>query len=282
MKIMKTIKYMLVLATMSLMAACVEDEVYEGPSNIDSVTADVAAPTSNDAVTVTATISGLQAAKTVTLAYTLNGGSANEVAMTGSGSTYTGVIPAQADGTTVKYTVTVVNEAGFSSTSPEREYVVGDPPTDFTKLRLNELYGAAYTDEGKFIELYNMSEFPIKLKGITINKDEKLAWTGIEGEVIPAHGVFAIIGAKGTTERGISSGFSNKKSVLIELFDPSGQLIDKFQRGEKDAEWGSQSLDKVKGSWSRIPDGEGKWKITDPTCGEKNASEGKDDETVVQ
>lgn len=279
---MKTMKYLFMLTVMALMAACMEDEVYEGPSSIDSVASSIAAPTSTDNVTVTAVVSGLQAVRTATLSYSINGGSFNEVAMSGNGNTFTGVIPAQEDGTKVKYFVTVVNEAGFSTDSPEREYQVGDPPTDFTKLRLNELFGAADTDEGKFIELYNMSDFPIKLKGVSLKKDGKDAWMGIEGEVIPAHGCWAIIGAKGTTERGFSSGFSNKKSVLVELFDPDGKPLDKFQRGEEDTGWGNQSLDKVSGSWSRVPDGTGKWMETDPTCGELNAKTGTEDETVVQ
>ena len=279
---MKTMKHLFMLTVMALMAACMEDEVYEGPSSIDSVASSIAAPTSTDNVTVTAVVSGLQAVRTATLSYSINGGGYNEVAMSGNGNTFTGVIPAQEDGTKVKYFVTVVNEAGFSTDSPEREYQVGDPPTDFTKLRLNELFGAADTDEGKFIELYNMGDFPIKLKGVSLKKDGKDTWMGIEGEVIPAHGCWAIIGAKGTTERGFSSGFSNKKSVLVELFDPDGKPLDVFQRGEEDTGWGNQSLDKVSGSWSRVPDGTGKWVVTDPTCGDLNATTGTEDETVVQ
>lgn len=279
---MKTMKYLFMLAVMALMAACMEDEVYEGPSSIDSVASSVAAPTSSDNVAVTAVVSGLQAVRTATLSYSVNGGSYNEVAMSGNGNTFTGIIPAQADGTKVKYFVTVVNEAGFSTDSPEREYQVGDPPTDYNQLRLNELYGASDTDEGKFIELYNMGDFPIKLKGVILKKDGKDTWMGIEGEVIPAHGCWAIVGAKGTTERGFSSGFSNKKSVLVELLDPDGKPLDKFQRGEEDTGWGNQSLAKVNGSWSRVPDGTGKWMETDPTCGDLNAKTGTEDDTVVQ
>ena len=279
---MKTMKYIFMLAILALTASCMEDDLYEGPSSIDSVASSIAAPTSADDVTITAVINGLQAPRTVTLSYSINGGGVNEVAMSGSGTTYSGVIPAQADGTKVNYFVTVVNEAGYTTVSPERDYQVGDPPTDYTQLRLNELYGAADTDEGKFIELYNMGNFPIKLKGVILKKDGKDTWMGIEGEVIPAHGCWAIIGAKGTTERGFSSGFSNKKSVLVELLDPDGKPLDKFQRGEEDTGWGNQSLAKVSGSWSRVPDGTGKWMETEPTCGSLNAKTGTDDETVVQ
>ena len=160
---------------------------------------------------------------------------------------------------------------------------MGDPATDWSKLKLNEVYGAG-ADEEKFFELYNAGDYPIKLTGVTISKDESTCWTGIDGEVVPAKGFFAIIGAKGTTERGFSSGFSAKKSVLVELFDNKGNKIDQFQRGEKmdTGEWGA-SLSNNKGSWSRIPDGTGKWMITESfTPGAANSTAGTDDPDVKQ
>jgi len=273
-------KILLIAAAMVLaLTACVEDKMYEGPSNIESVVFSPEAPTSIADVTVTATISGLQAVKTATLTY--NG---KDVAMTGSGSTWTGTIPAMDDGTDVEFTVTVVNEADYTAVSDKYTYRVGDPATDWTKLKLNEVYGAADADEDKFFELYNGSDYPIKLTGVTINKDEELTWTGIDGEAVPAKGYFAIVGAKGTTERGFSSGFSAKKSVIVELFTPDGTRLDVFQRGEKDATgaWGA-SLTKATGSWSRIPDGTGNWMNTETvTCGAANASTGAADPDVVQ
>lgn len=278
---MKTIKYLFMMATAVLFAACVEDNVYEGPTIIDSVTTDKASPTSDDAVVVTAQFSGLQAPQTVTLTYSANGAS-NDVQMSGSGMTWTGTIPPQPDKTTVKYFVTVVNTANYTTVSKELEYIVGDPPIEYNKLKLNELFGAAETDAGKFIEIYNGSDNPIKLKDVLLKKDGKDTWTGIDGEVIPAHGVWAVVGAKGTTERGFSSGFSAKKSVLVELLDPNGNVLDKFQRGEEADGWGNQSLPNVKVSWGRVPDGSGKWMQTEPTCGELNAKTGEPDDTVVQ
>jgi len=268
------------IATAAILAftGCVKDEIYKGPSSIDKVVFSPEAPTSHDAVTVTATVSGLQAVTSATLKY--NG---TDAAMTGSGSNWSAVIPAQPDGTEVNFTVTVVNEAGFTTTSDKYTFKVGDPATDWSKLKLNEVYGAG-ADEEKFFELYNGSDFPIKLTGVTINKDGELTWTGEDGEVVPAHGVFAIIGGKGTTSRGFKSGFSSKKSVLLELFDPKGNKIDQFQRGNKgdDGKWGV-SLPDNKGSWSRIPDGSGKWMITKTfTPNALNDKEGTEDPDVKQ
>ena len=280
---MKKIQLALMLmATMLLATSCVEDKVYEGPSKIEAVSMMPEAPTSFDDVVVTATVSGLQAVKTATLNYKA-GTTSENLPMSGNGNTWSATIPAQPDGTKVTYTVTFVNEAGYTTVSPEKEYTVGDKPSDFSKLVLNELYAAADADSEKFIELYNNGDDPIKLKDVIIKKDENEVWKGLAGEVIMGHSYFTIVGAKGTTERGISSGFSNKKSVLIELYDPNNNLVDKFQRGEKEDAWGNQSLAKVTGSWSRCPNGTGKYMITDvTTLGAKNPESGTEDPTVVQ
>lgn len=279
---MKKIQLAFMLLAVVLLASCVKDNVYEGPSKIEAVTMSPEAPTSFDDIVVTVTVSGLQAVKTATLNFKA-GATSGSLPMAGNGNTYAATIPAQPDGTKVTYTVTIENEAGYTTVSPEKEFTVGDKPSDFTKLVLNELYGAADNDADKFIELYNNGDDPIKLKDVVIKKDEEETWKGLEGEVIMGHSFFTIVGAKGTTPRGFSSGFSSKKSVLVEIYDPNNNLVDRFQRGEKEDAWGNQSLAKVSGSWSRCPNGTGKFMITDtPTLGAKNPDTGTEDPTVVQ
>ncbi len=273
-------KIMLVLAAaLFTLTGCVKDEVYKGPTSIDKVAFDPAAPTSVTPVTVTVTVSGIQAVTTATLKF---GNEAQVMTPDNSGKMFKGTIPAMPDGTEVSFTVTIVNEANFTTVSDPYTYKVGDPATDWTKLKLNEVYGAGADDE-KFFELYNASDFTIKLTGVTINKDEGLTWTGIDGEEVPAHGFFAIVGGKGTTPRGFSSGFSAKKSVILELFAPDGTKVDTFQRGDKDESgaWGVK-LPEITDSWQRIPDGTGKWAIATPNCGEANAASGTDDPDVKQ
>ena len=270
--------FFIAAAALLAFTGCVKDEMFKGPSKIEKVAFTPEAPTSITPVTVAATVTGLQKVTSATLKY--NG---TDVTMSGSGETFSAQIPAQPDGTEVSFTITVANEAGFTTTSDKYSYKVGDPATDWSKLKLNEVSGSG-ADEEKFFELYNGSDFPIKLTGVTISKDEANCWTGIDGEVVPAKGFFAIVGGKGTTPRGFSSGFSAKKSVLIELFDTKGNKIDQFQRGEKgsDGKWGA-SLSDNKGSWSRIPDGSGKWMTTaTKTPGEKNSTDGKEDADVKQ
>ena len=273
---------LLLLATMLLAASCVKDNVYEGPSKIDAITMSPEAPTSFDDIVITATVSGLQNVKTATLDY-IAGSNRASLPMSGNGSTWTATIPAQPDGTKVTYTITIVNDADFTTVSPEKEFTVGDKPSDFTKLVLNELYAAADADADKFIELYNNGDDPIKLKDVVIKKDEEESWRGLADEVIMGHSYFTIVGAKNSTPRALSSGFSNKKSVLIEIYDPNNNLIDKFERGEKQDAWGNQSLAKVTGSWSRCPNGTGKYMINEvTTLGAKNPDTGVEDPTVVQ
>ena len=165
----------------------------------------------------------------------------------------------------------VKDEQNPEALVPEKEPEV---VYDYSGLVLNELSGAGEDNE-KFWELYNNGNQEVDLAGVTINKDEELAWTGVKGQKIPAKGFFAIVGAKGTTPDGFSSGFSAKKSVIVELYDPEGNKLDTFQRGEKGNAWGDQGLDNNKGSWSRIPDGTGAFMIT-PNATPAAANNGED------
>lgn len=284
---MKTIKlaFALIIATLA-MTACVEDKVYEGPNTIEAVSITPDAPTSFDDVVVTAKVSGLLNVTKAVLEYTIDGKN-TAVDMAGDGKTYTATIPAQPDGTKVKYVVIITNEAGYTSTA-EREYTVGDKPSDYTKLVINELYGAGEDGE-KYIELFNNGDDPIKLDGVTIKKDEAVTWTGVKDEVVMGHSYFLIVGASnvageggsGPNPRPMIKGLSAKKTLLIELFNPKGELINKFQRGEKGDGWGA-TISKNDLTWSRCPNGTGKFMIADKTFGSKNPDTGTEDLTVVQ
>ena len=284
---MKTIKlaFALIIAALA-MTACVEDKVYEGPNTIEAVSIAPEAPTSFDDVVVTAKVSGLLSVKKAVLEYTIDGKN-TVVEMAGDGKTYTATIPAQPDGTKVKYVVIITNEAGYTSTA-EREYTVGDKPSDYTKLVINELYGAGEDGE-KYIELFNNGDDPIKLDGVTIKKDEAVTWTGVKDEVVMGHSYFLIVGASnvageggsGPNPRPMIKGLSAKKTLLIELFNPKGELINKFQRGEKGDGWGA-TISKNDLTWSRCPNGTGKFMIADKTFGSKNPDTGTEDLTVVQ
>lgn len=293
---MKTIKLLFVALLAVAMTACVEDKVYEGPNSIDAVTISPDAPTSFDDVVVTAKVSGLLSVTKAVLSYSIDDNFVDEINMAGDGTTYTATIPAQPDGTKVKYVVTITNEAGYTTTV-EKDYTVGDKPSDFSKLVINEVFGAG-GDSEKYLELYNNGNDPIKLKGVIIKKDEAdIVWTGEEGEVIMGHGYFVIAGAKnalgeggsGPNPRPMSKGLSAKKNVIMEIYDPNSNFITKFQRGdESDAGWGNGSsynglsYTENKQTWSRCPDGTGMFMIAPGSKGSKNPDAGEEDLTVVQ
>lgn len=160
-----------------------------------------------------------------------------------------------------------------------------DGPTggtgDYSKLKFNEFYGAG-ADNEKYVELYNNGDVELSLEGVMIEKDGgDLSWEGKVGDKIAAKSVYLILGAKKTTPGGLQTGFSAKKNVLMELSDPTGKIIDTFQRGDEptgEAKWGDVTLTTNNGSWSRIPDGTGAWKMTATmTPGAVNATEGVDD-----
>lgn len=293
---MKTIKLLFVALLAVAMTACVEDKVYEGPNTIEAVSINPDAPTSFDDVVVTAKVSGLLNVTKAVLRYSINDDFVEEINMTGDGKTFTATIPAQEDGDKVNFSVIITNEAGYTSTV-DKDYTVGDKPSDFTKLVINEVFGAG-NDNEKYLELYNNGEDPIKLKGVVIRKDEAdNVWVGEEGEVIMGHGYFCIVGAKGALGEGgsgpnprpMTKGLSAKKNVLMEVYDPNGNLVTKFQRGIKgDEGWGNGSsynglsYTENKKTWSRCPNGSGNFMIAEKSLGAKNPDSGEEDLTIVQ
>jgi hypothetical protein len=81
----------------------------------------VCAPLGGQSVTVIDTVT---AATSATLTYFINGGGPNNVVMSQSGTQWSGVIPAQVNGTTVTYQVTASNGSG-SDVGTLRGYFVG-------------------------------------------------------------------------------------------------------------------------------------------------------------
>lgn len=279
---MKKILAILALALPLVMTSCLQDKMYEGPSSIDELTLDPVAPTSIQEVTVTVKTSGLQAITSAVLTYN-NGG--KPVQMTGSGNQWTGKIPPLPDKTKVTVTVVVTNSAGFT-TSKTAEYTVGNPPVDYKKLVINELDASEADDADKFLEFYNNGDFEISMKDITIIKnDADEVWKGIEGEVCPAHGYFVIQGVKDKSGRGINAGVSPKKSVKLEVIAPDGKTsIDKIQHGDCDESGAWDQSVKITPnagiSWSRVPNGTGKYMMAEATNGKVNATSGEEDPEV--
>lgn len=268
-----------VLALVVVMASCVKDEPYNGIS-ISLSYAPTAMTDIND-VTVTATIASFYDV-TATLFYSLNDDEKeNEVPMVynEASKVYTAVIPAQPNDTKVVFYVKAVSEK-METISDSKDYTVGAVPPDYSTIVLNELNG-----DTKFIEIYNMGEMDLPLKGMYLYKDEKkVIWTADATVVAPAHGYILLYSDDVTGENGAQAGYSEsltfagglspKKTLKMELFMPDGTSRDVYIRGTENV-WGTTITDVKPKSFARTPDG-GDWKLVDPTPGAANPETGED------
>lgn len=87
--------------------------------------------TSTTPVTVSATITDSDGTVAAAAVYwgTISGSRTNDVDMTASGDTWSATIPAQADGTTVYYSVYAIDDDADDSESAEQSYTVNNPAT---------------------------------------------------------------------------------------------------------------------------------------------------------
>ncbi len=215
------------LALVLGLVSCVKDKQYPGIT-ITNVSYSPTTVSSNSLVTVTATITCFNTFD-ATVVYTANN-ITNTLAMTGNGETYTAVIPAQPDETTVSFYVEASN-ADAKATSATLSYTVGAVQIDYSVLRLNELNG-----NDKFIEIFNNGTEPINMNGVYIVKDETATnWTGTSDVTIEAGGYVVLWSVDVQQDHPevpeymiFSSGLSAKKNVRIQLFTPAGAPIDDF------------------------------------------------------
>ncbi|MHA1929752.1 MAG: hypothetical protein ACTSV2_14360, partial [Candidatus Thorarchaeota archaeon] len=124
-----------------------EDTYAVGSDAIDPVIAsvliDISQPTSTDSVTISATVTDDVALDNVTLYYRVDSGDWSTVSMTASGDTYSGTIPAQANGSVVTYYIRAYDTAGNVDDSAQQGYTVQDstwtpPPTTTTDTTTTE------------------------------------------------------------------------------------------------------------------------------------------------
>lgn len=258
-------KILFACAVLLGLVSCVKDIVYpyasyEGLSN-------TIAYDENEAVTVTVKVNALVDLTKVTLNYTTDGKAAQPIEMKGSKNLYSATIPALPMGTVVNYYVEAATANGVSKSS-EGSYTVGVIPIDFTPLKLNELNG---NKNKKFIEIVNTGKEAINLKGLHILKDTKDVWTGPNREL--AAGAFLVLYSEDVVVAGgaqegydeelvFHSGLSASKAVRVQLTDPSMNDLDDFNL----VDFAEAAAD----SYSRVPDGTGKWCHNAATPGAAN------------
>jgi hypothetical protein len=99
-----------------------------GPS-IAFVDRNPISPTSSDSVIVSSDILDISGVSGATLQYRIEMGLWNNVTMTNIGDTWSGTIPAQADGVTVTYRIVAYDGIGNEAISGEDFYIVSDSAT---------------------------------------------------------------------------------------------------------------------------------------------------------
>lgn len=138
-------------------------------------------------------------------------------------------------------------------------------------LAINELNGNT-----KFIELYNGSEEDLDITGIKLRKDEsKIIYEAPKGTKIPSKGFLVLFGNAADFSEGFTSGLSSDKATMIQLLDKNDKELDVFKNlPENEGEvWnspGRYSCKPGQGSFSRFPDGTGKWYVGESTEGFTN------------
>lgn len=129
------------------------------------------------------------------------------------------------------------------------------------KLVLNEINGTG-SDADKYIELYNVSDEPISLKGINIfynnvTSTPTVTWTGTS-ETIAAKGFLLLKGTKKDNNPGhdLSTGLSGTQGIVLEIRDTDNMRIDYFT---------VEANSERSNSYARIPDGIGSWYFDVPS-----------------
>ncbi|MDR1762624.1 MAG: lamin tail domain-containing protein [Dysgonamonadaceae bacterium] len=243
--------------------------------SVTNVSHSPASPTSDEAVTVTATVSAGEGSLTsVKVQWTVNSTAQTDLTMANSGDVYTATIPKQAANADVAYSVTAINSLG-GTTSVSGSYTVRDATVvDYTGLVINEIDG-----NGKYIELYNSSAAAISLTGVKLVKNESGTWWTGGAVNIAAGGRYTIAqngeSPSGADEQTGSAGISPKQNLKFELKSPDDLVLDSLIR-TNGGNWGDGVTPDygsgTKYSYSRCPDGSGAFGLAVPSCGAPNPS----------
>ena len=244
-----------------ILPSCVKDETYPYASVSKVSNTDAVGPVD---VTVTATVSALVPV-TVKLLYTAGSAAEASVDMTGSGETYTGVIPGQPVGTVVKYHVEATTSAGAMS-SDEKTYTVSDKPAEPQTLFINEV-----DCKNKLFEIYNASSKAVDIAGYVFTKDDKDSWEVPAGKGnIPAKGFLVFQAKNADINEGPTFGLSGTKGFKLAMLK-DGEIVDEIDNSAT-----AEGFKTVEDGWTlaRKTDGGAEWVLVEGgTIGMSNGSE---------
>lgn len=262
------------IGAVTLTVSCTKDEVFNAPlfKGVDVESA------GGDALVFSAEVIDDNGIQTVEVYYKV-GDAADFTAkalVKGEGDHYSAEVSGLGSDVMVYYYYKAVNVKALETFEPKDaptttfQYEMGG--VDYKALVLNEIWAGGPTDAEKFVELYNKSNYDLDISDVWFERDEDGEVGRVpEGTILKA-GAYYILGTKNNTENpndpndpydnSISKGFSAKKSVRFIVWDPLGNEIDRFERGDMDALGGGIS-DLAPGSFCRIPNGTGDWKVVD-------------------
>ncbi len=141
---------------------------------------------------------------------------------------------------------------------------------DYSGLVLNELNG---NKPVKFIEICNTLDKAVDLEGVMLRKndEEPTIWVAPKMS-IEANGRLVLVSDRETNDTaiGFKGGLSAKKSVKIELLDPSGEQLDVFKNlsADRTETWDASPLyngETNVESFGRWPDATGGWFTMTPS-----------------
>ncbi|MDL2319637.1 lamin tail domain-containing protein [Alistipes sp. OttesenSCG-928-B03] len=197
------------------------------PTEIKNVSLNPTVPNSSQSVSISATIeAGEGNVSGVTLKYWLNGNANDKKdgTISGSGSSYSGSIPAQPNGSIVNFMVTAVNNIGGQGIYEGFYVSVDGTPTSTGQVYINEC------DPGeKKWEFYNPGTDNINIGGWKLTKDPDdnggQSFTFAENTIIPA-GKYVVF--QSGVSPGPSLGMSGKTGFRYVLRNKANEVVDDF------------------------------------------------------
>jgi len=250
-------------------------------ASVSDVTRTPLVPGLQDNVVVTANVFDAKGLKSVKLYWRLNSGSWQNAAMTLSGGSYTGTIPAAGATGKMQYYVEAVNSLNLSTVKPVEaptlsyEYLLNTDP--LPQLVINEYLAfntacCPDTDSGTneyddWIEIYNAGNSAVNIGGMHLSDSIGNPFKFRIPDTDPVRttiqpGKYLIIFADEQGTQGVlhASFRLNQVGEEIGLFYLDGRAINTRV-------FGLQSVDQSEG---RSPDGGTTWKKMTPTPGAKN------------
>lgn len=194
----------------------------------------------------------------------------------GEGDTYAVEVSGFGPEMVILYYLKAVNTSNMETLEPKDapnntlKHEIGG--INYAGVVINEIWAGGPTDEHKFIELYNKTNEPIDISDVYFERNDEGEIGRIPEGTVLGGGKYYILGTKSNInnpvnpeepyDHFVTKGFSAKKSIRFIMFSPLGNEMDRFLRGSED-NLDAGISDLAPGSYSRIPNGTGEWKIVD-------------------